>query len=102
MKKIALAFAMMFAPLVAPAVAQDTPAAPAQAAALSVDSPMPDLVASPAAKEILERQLGAELVNNPRLQSAPLSLRALSSYIPGLTEEKLNAIATELAALDGD
>jgi hypothetical protein len=100
LKKHALALALSLAALVAPAAAQDAPAAPAaQTASLSVDSPMPELIADPEAKAILEAQLGADLVNNPRLQSAPLSLRALGAYIPSLTEEKLNQINAELSAL---
>jgi hypothetical protein len=98
MKKFALAVALAFASMAVPAVAQAPAAAAHAEAGLSVDSTMPQLLANPEAKAILEQELGAELVNNPRLSSAPMSLRALASYIPGLTEAHHDQHAIDGAA----
>lgn len=98
MNKLALV-ALAFVAFATPALAQTPAPAAAQAqAGLTVDSTMPELLGNPAAKAILEQHLGADLVNNPQLASAPISLRMLASYVPSLTEEKLTQINTDLAA----
>jgi hypothetical protein len=96
-KRFGLALMVAFAPMTLVAVSVQ-PAA-AQAAGLTVDSNIPDLLANPAAKAVLERHLGADLVNNPQLASAPISLRALAQYVPTLTEEVLTQINADLAMI---
>lgn len=85
----------------APAWAESTtPAAPAmQSQPFSVDTPIPQLVSNPAANAILQEKI-PDLINNPQVQSAPISLRQLAQYAQGaLTDDKLNEINTALAAV---
>lgn len=99
MKKIGLALVLAFGAMTAPALVA-TPAA-AQAAALTTDSSLGQLLADDGARAVLEEHLGADFVNNPQLsQAAGLPLSALAQYMPDqLTSEKMAAINTDLAAL---
>ena len=105
LKKIALAAVLAMSVMAAPAFAQETttaaaPAAPAAAAtgALTVDSQIPDLLANAGTHAVLAANLPPELMSNPQLATAPISLRGLQQYVPSLTDDKLATIATQLAA----
>lgn len=99
-KNFGLALALALAPMAAPAFAQATaPAAAAEThAALTVDSPLGELLADPAAHAVLERHV-PDLIANPQIQQASgMAFSALAAYVPTLTPEKLAEINTDLAA----
>jgi len=65
----------------------------------SLTTPLGVLLDDPAARAVLDRQI-PDVVGSPQINMARgLTLAALQSYLPQLTEAKLNQIDTELATL---
>lgn len=101
--KYAIACSALLASLATPAVAQTAPApAPAAAAvgAFSVDSPIEQLVASPAAKAVLEADFPGVTTHPAYEQFKAMSLKQLAPYSNGIiTDEKLAKASADLAAV---
>jgi para-nitrobenzyl esterase len=86
---------------VQPSLAMAQAAAPAAAAAgFSVEkSTIGELLASPAAKAVLEKHI-PEIVGNAQIaQAATMTLKGIQQYAPDLTDEKLAKIDTDLKAV---
>lgn len=83
-----------------PAVAQDAPAAPAPAAAFTVDTPIEALVADERAKAVLVKHLGPIDQHPAYEQFKALSLKALAPYSQGMiSDEMLTKIGADLTAI---
>ena len=82
------------------AAAQTAPAAPAAAAKFSIDTPIQDLYADPAAKAVMDKHLpGLTAIPQYEMIKA-ISLRQLQPYSDGkLTDELLSAVDTDLAKI---
>lgn len=82
------------------AAAQTAPAAPAVAAKFSIDTPIQDLYADPAAKAVMDKHLpGLTAIPQYEMIKA-ISLRQLQPYSDGkLTDELLSAVNTDLAKI---
>jgi hypothetical protein len=101
---------MKFAPLAAlglvlaattlPAAAQDAPAAPAAAAAFSIETPIETLVADERAKAVLAKHLPG-IDQHPAFdQFKALSLKALAPFSQGMiSDEMLAKIDADLTAI---
>lgn len=99
----AIACAMLLASLATPAMAQMAPApapAAASAAAFSIDSPIEQLVANPAAKAVLDADF-PEVATHPAYeQFKAMSLKQLAPYSNGIiTDEKLAKASADFAAV---
>ncbi len=75
-----------------------TSTAGAEAAKLSADSTVGELLDNPKAKEVLTKHL-PDVVANPQMEMArAMTLRSLQQYSPdAITDDKLKAIDTDLA-----
>ncbi len=95
----ALGFAA--AAVTAPAVAEDSAAATATAAAFTIDTPIEVLMADERAKTLLNMHFGMDLATHPAYeQFKALSLKALAPFSQGLiTEDMLTKISSDLAAI---
>jgi hypothetical protein len=82
----------------APAMAA---AAPAAAAKFNLDTPIETLVADPAAKAVLDADLGGDVTTNPAYESfKAMSLNQSAPYAPDkLPPAVLKKIETDLAAI---
>ena len=89
-------------PLVLPsaAAAQTALAAPAAVAKFSIDTPLQDLYADPAAKAVMDKRLpGLTAIPQYEMIKA-ISLRQLQPYSDGkLTDELLSAVDADLAKI---
>ncbi len=80
-------------------LAKIAPTVPPANGALSINTKIGDLLASPAAKAVLEKHLPKLLASPQFGQARDMTLRQLRDYFPEqLTAEKLEAINTDLAA----
>lgn len=84
----------------AAAAAQTAPAAPAAVAKFSIDTPIQDLYADPAAKAVMDKRLpGLTAIPQYEMIKA-ISLRQLQPYSDGkLTDELLSAVNADLAKI---
>lgn len=99
---LGLALAAVTAPAAAFAQGQTPPAAPAPAAAFTIDTPIETLMADARAKAVVTQHFGGnDLTAHPAYdQFKSLSLKALAPFSQGLiTEDMLTKIATDLAAI---
>lgn len=91
-------------PLALPSAAAQTapaaPAAPAAVAKFSIDTPIQDLYADPAAKAVMDKHLpGLTAIPQYEMIKA-ISLRQLQPYSDGkLTDELLSAVDADLAKI---
>lgn len=101
--------------IAAPAVAQDAPAAPAgdghaghaapaaatpAAPAFTIDTPIRDILANPAAAAVLEKHIPGVAEHPARPQFEAMSLKQVQPLSQGaITDAMLAAIDTELKAL---
>jgi len=104
-------FAVALIAIATPALAQTTPApAPAPTAAatpaapatkFNLDTPIETLVADPAAKAVLDKDLGNDVSKHPAYDSfKSMSLNAVAPMSGGaVTDEMLKTLATDLAAI---
>lgn len=78
-----------------------TPAQPAAAGALSVETtPVAQLLANAAAKAVIDRHLPGFSAHPMIGQAGPMTLRQVAGFTQGqITDAHLTAIQTELAAL---
>jgi len=101
--KYAIACSALLASFTAPVAAQTAQApAPAAAAvgAFSVDSPIEQLVANPAAKAVLEADFPGVTTHPSYEQFKAMSLKQLAPYSNGIiTDEKLAKASADLAAV---
>ncbi|MFN7534600.1 MAG: hypothetical protein ACK5QD_06585 [Brevundimonas sp.] len=113
MHKTTLVFAALM--IAAPAVAQDAPAAPAgdghaghaapaaatpAAPAFTIDTPIRDILANPAAAAVLEKHIPGVAEHPARPQFEAMSLKQVQPLSQGaITDAMLAAIDTELKAL---
>ncbi|HEV7352390.1 MAG TPA: hypothetical protein VGN74_04600 [Brevundimonas sp.] len=113
MQKTALALAALM--IAAPAVAQQAPAAPAgnghaghgapaaatpAAPAFTIDTPIRDILANPAAAAVLEKHIPGIAAHPARPQFEAMSLKQVQPLSQGaITDAMLTAIDTELKAL---
>jgi len=83
-----------------PALADPQPAATAQAAKFTLDTPIEALVADPRAKAVLDTDLPS-LTSNPQYdQFKGMSLTVLASFAPDkLTPERLDKVKADLARI---
>ena len=99
--KFAIVCSALLAGVSAPAVAQTAPA-PAAAAvgAFSIDSPIEQLVANPAAKAVLEADFPGVTTHPAYEQFKAMSLKQLAPYSNGIiTDDKLAKASADLAAV---
>lgn len=99
--KYAIACSALLMSLTAPALAQTAPAPEAAAAgAFSIDTPIEQLVANPAAKSVLDADF-PEVATHPAYeQFKAMSLKQLAPYSNGIiTDEKLAKAGADLAAV---
>jgi hypothetical protein len=90
------------APAPAPAPAAFATAAPAvPATKFNLDTPIETLVADPAAKAVLDKDLGNDVSKHPAYdQFKSMSLSAVAPMSGGaVTEEMLKTLGTDLAAI---
>lgn len=113
MQKTALVLAALM--IAAPAVAQQAPAAPAgnghaghgtpapatpAAPAFTIDTPIRDILANPAAAAVLEKHIPGVAEHPARPQFEAMSLKQVQPLSQGMiTDAMLAAIDTELKAL---
>lgn len=84
----------------APPVQSSQTAAPAPSPAYTLDTPIQRLVADPAAKAVLDRELPGLTTHDRYDQFKGLSLKALKPLSGGLiTDDRLAAIEADLRAL---
>lgn len=91
----------------APALAQTAAPAPAPAPApaatakMSLDTPIVDLVANPAANAVLAKDLKTDVTKNPSYdQFKAMSLNQVAPYSNGmLSDDLLKQVAADLAAI---
>ena len=82
----------------APAPAAAPTAAPATAAKFSIDTPVQDLYADPAAKAVMDKHLPGLTAHPQYDRSKAISLRQLQPYSDGkLTDQLLAAVDADLA-----
>lgn len=88
------------------AVAQNNDATPAPAslnAHYTLQTPIKDLIADPAAKAVLDKDLPGMSVDPNLVSFQDMSLRALKPHSGGqLTDQLMKKVAVDLAALPGD
>jgi len=97
----------LFAALIAAAAPQaTTPApapapAPAAAAKFSLDTPIETLVADPAAKKVLDTDMGGDITANPSYeQFKGMSFNQVKPFAPDkLPDALMTKLATDLAAI---
>jgi hypothetical protein len=91
----------LLASLTTPAAAQTAPApAAAVATAFSIDSPIEQLVASPAAKTVLEADFPGVITHPAYEQFKAMSLKQLAPYSNGIiTDDKLAKASADFAAV---
>ncbi|HSJ77893.1 MAG TPA: hypothetical protein VK913_04070 [Erythrobacter sp.] len=101
MKFISLAaLGLAAAALTAPAIAEDSAATTATAAAFTVDMPIEALMADERAKAVLKTHLPAIDEHPAYNDYKVMSLKALQPFSQGMiTDEMLAKIAAELAAI---
>lgn len=91
--------------VVAPSVAfaqaapASTTAAPAAAKLTTEDTDIATLLANPAAKAVLTKHIPSIVGNDQINMAGSMTLRALQSYSPELTDDVLNKIDADLAKL---
>lgn len=97
---IALSIATAAAAQTAPAPAPVAPAAPATGAKYTLDTPLADLVADPAAKAVLDKDLPGLTSLEAFDSFKGASLNQVVPFSNGaLTPEKLAQVAADLAAI---
>ena len=84
--------------VVAPSVAF-AQAAPAAAKLTTEDTDIATLLANPAAKAVLTKHIPSIVGNDQINMAGSMTLRALQSYSPELTDDVLNKIDADLAKL---
>jgi hypothetical protein len=91
----------MAAPAAGPAPAAASAPAPAATAKFGLDTPIVDLVADPAAKAVLDKDLGNDLTQHPQYDSfKAMSLNQVAPYSGGkLSDDLLKKVATDLATI---
>ena len=91
-----------------PAIAQTTPApapapaaAPAAASKFNLDTPIETLVADPAAKAVLDKDMGADVTKHPAYdQFKSMSLNAVAPMSGGaISDDLLKKIGADLAEI---
>ena len=102
--KILLAVALIA--VAAPVAAQTAPApapaaAPAAATKFNLDTPIETLVADPAAKAVLDKDLGKDVTQHPAYdQFKAMSLNGVAPMSGGaITDDLLKKIGADLAAI---
>jgi hypothetical protein len=90
----------LFAAAVSAALSLGAAGAIAQAAKLSADSTMGELMDNAKSKEVLTKHI-PDIVSNPQMEQAKgMSLRALQPFAPqAITDDKLKAIESDLAKI---
>lgn len=87
-------------PTPAPAPTVPAPAAPATGAKFSLDTPLGELAANPAAKAVLDKDIPGLTTNEAFDTFKGASLTQVAPYSNGkLTEAMLAQVATDLAAI---
>jgi len=89
------------APVPAPVAASATAATVAPAAKYNLDTPIETLVADPAAKAVLDKDLGSDVSQHPAYdQFKAMSLNAVAPMSGGaVTDDMLKTIAADLATI---
>jgi len=86
----------------APVAAQTAPAAaPTPAAEFNLDTPLETLVADPAAKAVLDKDMGSDITKHPLYDNfKTLSLNSVAPLSGGaMSDDLLKKIGADLAAL---
>ena len=89
------------APAPAPAPMAAAPAAPVAATKYNLDTPIETLMADPAAKAVLDKDIGTDVSKHPAYdQFKSMSLNAVAPMSGGaVTDDMLKTIAVDLAAI---